>query len=534
MNGVKPGITANSDVLSDDRSLGINRTTVNHASLFSELELMNNFYVTPYGGYSYNRQVGEEDSGPLYGLEGNAKNLFISDMFLSSDLKLENEDISPRKNTIRVFNLGIKNIFNPFVDNLIGSGFDQSRKDFYFPADSIISNQFDVANNIESRTETIYFIMDRLNYNRLFDIFSLELFGRLNWRNIDRDTRYRSSDIQSTSVFDTEIEEIGILFESSVYYKSEVTDFGLRINYTERDEKHLTKNLEGIDESFYEQRSEIESRKNNISDRVTLSLFGTVNISETERVWMSIYHSKLVYDTPSETNDDDRDELLSIIRLRYSKFLSPFFETFINAEATGSHIVYLFAGKSANNYRNRVLRLGTGGHYRGAMISSKNNFEVSANYTVYDFEDISSGLRSISFRQFTAADSTKWDLSGTFSLLLNAYLKITDQGDLDWYEFAEKPTRYLRELFLDPKFGLTFDAAFIAIGMRYFALETFNYEGLNRIPDTKFSSVGPLLEIIIQSTSLYLKILGWYEYISTNNIQSQQRANLITEVTWKF
>jgi hypothetical protein len=249
---------------------------------------------------------------------------------------------------------------------------------------------------------------------------------------------------------------------------------------------------------------------------------------------MSIYHSKLVYDTPSETNDDDRDELLSIIRLRYSKFLSPFFETFINAEATGSHIVYLFAGKSANNYRNRVLRLGTGGHYRGAMISSKNNFEVSANYTVYDFEDISSGLRSISFRQFTAADSTKWDLSGTFSLLLNTYLKITDQGDLDWDEFAEKPTRYLRELFLDPKFGLTFDAAFIAIGMRYFALETFNYEGLNRIPDTKFSSVGPLLEIIIQSTSLYLKILGWYEYISTNNIQSQQRANLIAEVTWKF
>ena len=118
--------------------------------------------------------------------------------------------------------------------------------------------------------------------------------------------------------------------------------------------------------------------------------------------------------------------------------------------------------------------------------------------------------------------------------MINAYLKITDQGDLNWDEFAEKPTRYLRELLLDPKFGLTFDTALFALGLRYFTLETFNYDGLSRIPDTKFSSIGPLLEIIVQSTSLYMKILGWYEYISTNNVPNQQRANLIAEVTWKF
>ena len=534
INELKPGLDVKSNILSDDRSFGINQTAVNQAIAFSEMQLADNFIIKPYGGYSNNSQVGEEDNGPLYGIEGTAKNLYLQDLYLSSKLKFENEDISPRKNTIRLFNLAVNNIFNPYMDNLIGSGFSQSRKDFYFVADSITSSQFNVTNNIESRTETIYFILDRLNYNRFLDIFSLEIFGRLNWRDIDRDTRYRSTDVQSGSVFDTDIEELSIALESSVYYKAEIIDAAIRINYLERDEKHVTKRFAGIDESFYEQRSELESRKNNNSGRIILSLFGNIYLSRFDRLGLSFYHSKLKYDTPNTENDDDRDEILSIIRMRYSRFLSPFFEAFINAEATSSHIVYIFASRSANNYRNQVLRLATGGHYRGAVISSKNNFEVSANYTVYDFEDLTSGLRSISFRQFTATDSTQWKLTGTFSFLLNAYITLTDQGDLNWDEFAERPTRYLREILLDPKFGLTFDAVFLAIGMRYFSLETFNYQVLTRIPDTDFSSIGPLTEIIIGSSSLHLRLLGWYEFISANDVPDTERTNLLAEVNWKF
>ena len=534
INQLKPGLDVKSNILSDDRSFGINQTAVNQASAFSELQIADNLVIKPYGGYSNNKQVGEEDNGPLYGIEGTAKSLYLQDLYLSSKLKFENEDISPRKNTIRLFNLSVNNLFNPYVENLVGSGYNQSRKDFYFVADSITSSQFNVTNNIESRTESIYFILDKLNYNRFLDIFSLEIFGRLNWRDIDRDTRYRSTDVQSGSIFDTDIEELSIALESSVYYKIESIDAAIRLNYLERDEKHVTKRFAGIDESFYEQRSEAESRKNNNSGRIILSLFGNVYLSRFDRLGLSFYHSKLKYDTPNTENDDDRDEILSIIRLRYTRFISPFFEAFVNAEATSSHIVYLFASRSANNYRNRVLRLATGGHYRGAVISSKNNFEVSANYTVYDFEDLTSSLRSISFRQFTATDSTQWKLTNKFSFLLNAYVTLTDQGDLNWDEFAERPTRYLREILLDPKFGLTFDAVFLAIGIRYFSLETFNYQGLTRIPDTDFSSIGPLTEIIIGSASLHLRLLGWYEFISANDVPDTERTNLLAEVNWKF
>jgi hypothetical protein len=239
-------------------------------------------------------------------------------------------------------------------------------------------------------------------------------------------------------------------------------------------------------------------------------------------------------------NDDDRDELLSILRLRYSHFLSPFFEAYLNAEGTYSHVVYLFASRSANNNINRVLRLALGGIYKGARFSSLNNFEVTANYTVYDFEDITSSLRSISFRQFTASDSTHLKITNLLSLLVSGYVKLTDQGELDWDDFAERPSRYLEEIYADPKIGFIFDYTFVAFGLRYFSLRTYNYDEKTRIPDTRYLSLGPLFELQIGTNSLYLKLNSWYEFITVTSAAGaasqpgSERLNIILAMNWKF
>ena len=528
------GISAKSNILSDDRQLAINQAAINQAVLFSKLELRDDIFFVPYGGFSDNRQVGENDFGPIYGLEASGRNLDFTGFKVSSSFRFENEDISPRKNLLRFFNLGIVNPFNPEVSNFIQTQFIQSRKDFYFSTDSILSSKFNIENNIEGRTETIFLLQDKLTYNRLFNVFAMELAGRINLRNIDRDTRYRSLDDQNPSVFDTQVDEFIIGLETSIYYNTEFSNAVIRLNYFERDEKHITKRFEGNDENFYEQRSELEASKNNNSSRATISLSGNINISSSDRFSLSLFHSKLKYDTPSSNNDDDRDELLTILRLRYSKFFTPFFQAFINAEGTLSHAVYLFASRSANNNINRVLRLSMGGHYTGAKFSSLNNFEVSANYTVYDFEDIASNLRSISFRQFTATDSTQYKFNRILSFILTAYVKLTDQGELDWNDFAERPERYLQEIFGNPKIGVSFKNAFFALGFRYFSLRTFNYKEKKRIPDTRFLSIGPLFEILIGSNSLYLSVNSWYEFISVNEGADRERLNLILAMNWKF
>jgi len=529
------GISANNTTLSDDRNTLLNKTKINYLTLFSEVQLTKNILISPFGGYSTNIQVGEDDNGAVYGFEGAAKNLSFPDFTINSFFKFRNEDILPRRNLLRYFELSVNNPFNPSVTNLLSGRFSSSRKDFYFPADSIISSTFDIVNNIESRTETNYFAEDKLRYRELFSNVDFEISGTVNWRTIDRDKRYKSAEVQSPSVFDTNIEELILSLGSTLFYRTGSLNSSLSFNFGERDEKHITKRFEGIDESFYEQRSELESRKNNNSTRATIAFNSDYDFSRTDKMVFSLYYNKLRYDTPSEDNDDDRDEILSIARLRYSKNLSPFFQVFINTEATLSHVVYLFASRSSNNNVNRVLRLAAGGYYQGANISSLNTFEVSANYTVYDFEDVSSSLRSISFRQFIATDSSRISLSKRFAFVITGYIKLSEQADLNWGEFAERPTRFLYEFFADPKIMLTYNSTWFGIGIRYFSLNTFKYDELTRIPDTKFLSFGPLVEIMYNVYgALNLLIDGWYEFISINSVPDRERANFIMRLNWNF
>ena len=533
-SGWKQGIAISSNIVSDNRQLGINEATINHIVTLSELSFIRGLILTPYGGYSDNRQVNEIDTGPIYGLEGKLNQLKSDDFDINSMLRFENEDISPRKNTIRYLDLLVTNPFNPNVTNFLAVKFDESRKDFYIFADTLISRQFDVANNIESRTETAFLLQDRLSLTNFLDLFSLDLTGRINFRTIDRDTRYKSTSIQSPSVFDTQVDELGIVVESGLFYRTQSADFGINVNYYERDEKHITKKFEGIPENFYEQRSELEAKKNNNSYRTSISFIGNYYFSRKDQLSLSLFHSKLKYDTPSEQNDDDRDELLSIGRLKYTRYLSPFFQVFTNLEGTLSHLSYLFASRSANNNINHVLRLSAGSYYNGAQFSSLNNFEVSANYTVYDFQDITSSLRSISFRQFTATDSTNYRLTKNLSFIITAYLKLTSQGELDWGNFAERPLRYLQEIFADPKIGIVSEYSLFAVGLRYFSLSTFRYDKTERIPDSDFLSIGPLFEILIGSKMLYLKLNTWYEFISDNTNADRERLNFILAMNWNF
>lgn len=527
------GINGESNLLSDDRQLAINRASINQAILYTETELINDLLIIPFGGYSVNKQVGETDSGPLYGIEGYLRDYYLSEMSLTTGLKFENEDISPRKNTLRYVNLLVKNPFNTDVTNFLNTKFDRSRKDFYIPADSITSTEFNVSKNIESRTETIFSLQDQLFYNQVFKNTYMELSGGFNWRNVDRDKRYKSTSIQSKNIFDSQIEELRLALESAINYKSDFLNSSLRLSFIERDERHKAKNFEGIDRLFFEERSEEEARKNNNSSRAVISLSNDFRLSKNNFISASIFHSKLKYDTPSDQNDDDRDELLTIARLKYTNQLTPYFQMFVTTEGTYSHLVYLYASKSANNYINRVLRLITGGNYFSSDFRTKNTFEVLANYTVYDFEDLTSNLRSISFRQFIASDSTRWQVTPSVSLIIDGYIKITDQGDLNWDEFKERPTRYLSEIFTDPKVGFTFGRLFVALGLRYFTVNTFNYDGLNKIPDTEYKSIGPLVEMDIGTDTLFLKLNSWYEFISDGTTESE-RMNMFAEVNWKF
>jgi hypothetical protein len=529
------GFLGNSSILSDNRSLGINESAVNFATLYSELRPIDNFGLAPFGGYSSNRQIGITDLGPVYGIEGLLEKFLLSDLEINSVLRFKNEDVLPRRNLIRYYGLSVLNNFDKGVSNKIETKFTQSRKDFYL---NYTSNLIELQNSnpeIQSRTETAYLLQDRLFYDQFLNLFSLDLTGGLNWRRIDRDTRFHSIEQISTSTYDTKIEELKLEVDALSRYTSKNLNFTLRANYSERDEKNSPKRSKGISESLFDQQSEREAQKNNNSVRAILALIGSYRISNKDFLTFSLYQSKLKYDTPSPLNDDDRDEILSIIKLGYLSRINPYFSAFINLEGTYNHIVYIYASRSSNNNQNRIIKLKTGGEYDGSVINSFNSFEVSANYTVYDFEELSSNFRSFSFRQFTAIDSTTIYLIDDVSLFNYAYLKLSEIGDFRWNSFTSLPTRFLKELYLEPRFVLNKKNSIFSMGLRFFLLDTYGYVKSDKVLESSYLSIGPTAIIDLQLwQKLDLIFRGYYEFISNTNYPEKEQASLAIQVNWKF
>ncbi|MFC2082139.1 hypothetical protein ACFLQT_00260 [Bacteroidota bacterium] len=533
---LKFGIFFNNDIYTDDRKLSINEASNLRGSLFTKYVPLNNIVIIPYVGYSNNQQIGENDKGFSYGAEVFTRNLKLHDFELNSILKFHNEDISPRKNTMRLINVNVSNVIERTLYNTATVYYNQLRKDFYFETDSLTSARFDVKNNLQSRTESNYYIQDRIFYTPGKGKINLDLQGRVSWRNINRDTRYVIPENVTASSFDSRIEEFKIDLISSAEYKTDSFAGQLRIAISERDEKHFAKQIEGANQIIYDDRVRIESRKNNSSQQAYVALSGQLQLDDKNSLLLSLLHRKLVYDTPSDENFDDRDELLTIFRVLYVRKLSPFFKVFVNLEGSLNHIVYIFAERSSNNNVRRILKLSSGGNYMGEKFQTNNSVEISANYTVYDFEELSATLRSFSFRQFSIRDSSIISLGRNTNFQFTGYLKLSEQGDFKWSDFSSRPLRFLEETYMEPLINYSIMGLTMGIGLRYFSLSTYGYNANhNKVKLSDYTSIGPLTEItLIRTTKLNLRIYGWYEFISTEDNSKRELANLSLRLNWNL
>ena len=526
------GLLASNNILSDSRKIEINSASISNAALFTNYSPISKITISPFLGYSVNRQVGEDDRGVLLGIEGMVDDLDLPGSRINADFRYRDEDISPRKNTLRNLTFLAASAFDENVTNNFGFKFYQTRKDFYYAADPATITAFNIINNIQSRTETGYLAEDRLYYNHVLQYLSLDFLGRINYRSIDRNTNYKNP---ATSTFDTKINELKLEFESNTVITTEKFTGIVRVNYSERDEKNLAKDYAGSNETQYNLESQLEAIKNNTTNRGSLTLSGTYSFSISDRLFFSLFQNKLRYDTPSAANFDTRDEVLSMARFKFSHVFTPFFTGFVNFEGTYSHVVYIFSQNSSNNNINRVYRFSSGGEYMGKYLTSLNIFEVSANYTVYDFEDINPNYRSFSFRQFNAVDSTTLFLNRNFYISHYGYVKLSEQGDLRWASFSTKPTRYLEEIYSEPKLNYVISKITVGGGMRLFELNTFTYQVKLRVPESQYVSLGPVAELsLIVDTSLFFRFYGYYEFISVNSISRRKQASFTIQTMWNF
>jgi len=529
------GVLTQNSIYSNDRKIAINEASNLYSTIYTKISPIDQLKIVPYGGYSINKQVNEDDRGAIYGGNITLDRYKYSDFQISSKLKIQNEDISPRKNSHQIASVQIKNDLDYAITNIIIADYSNTRKDFYFDTDSTTAQMFNISRNIQSRTEKKYYFEERI-YNSRFssDIF-FDLSGKISLRDIDRETKFKNLSDIGISSFDTRIEEFRIDLFGTTEYRTESFFGKIRIDYSEKEEKHSAKNLEKANPIIYEQRSEQEKKKNSAAEYTTISALGNYLISKNDNISFSILQRKLVYNTPSEENFDDRDELLSIVRLTYNRDFNHLFNFFINMEGSYNHIVYVFAERSSNNNIRRILKLSSGGEFDGSNLYSRNIFEVSANYTTYDFEDINPNSRSFSFRQFSAKDSTSLNFYNNVFFDFNGYVKLSEQGEFDWKSFANNPDRFLAEFYLEPMFKIKTDNVSMGVGLRVFSLQTFGYNSNNvKYLSNKYSSVGPITNFRLILPNLTLQLYGWYEFIKNEKNIERELANLTLSVNWNL
>ncbi|MEW6652079.1 MAG: hypothetical protein AB1394_01285 [Bacteroidota bacterium] len=532
----KVGLHFNNNIYSDDRNIGLNKASLLTSSVFVKYMPAEKIQITPFAGFEQNNQIGVRDVGVIYGAEANIDRYETGDFEINSIFKIHNENISPRKNSLSLFSFDLKNDFEENFTNTISAYYSQQRRDFYFPADQATANEFDITNNIQSRTESSYFIQDRIRFLPHDSPFLFDLQGRIAWRGIDRETRYISAKSVANTNYDTKIEEFKLEFASLAEYTSNEFLLSLRFSFSEKDEKHQPVRYDGLSAIIFEQKERLEDQKNNTSQLANLSLSGMWSLSRNDKVIFNIFHRKLKYDTPGIENFDDRDELLSIGRIRYEHQFNSFFKAFVNLESSLNKTIYIFAERSANNNIKRTLKLSSGAFFQTGKLTSMNSAEVSANYTVFDYEELNPNFRSYSFRQFAFRDSSQFIFNKTTKMLLAGYVKLSEQGDFKWSTFSGKPQRYLQEIFAEPKINYDYFGFILGIGARYFSLSTFNIKnGTIKTKASNYESIGPLAELtFIIDGRISLKFLGWIEYIKAEDNTTREMASLSIRMNYQF
>ncbi len=527
---------------SDDKNIRLRVTGSNN--VFGELAYKDNFKnaflrSSIQAGYRFDKQADEFNKGiDAYG-ELELTNLELNSYLFEGELKAGYEDLNPRRNNIIYTRAYVdKSFSNDKAKNEFEGSFSRTRKDFYFPADLSTTSQFGVNNNIEKRTEYIASAYDRFDYSisekLLFYMTVLPYYKSVTKENLYIPV-YTTI---SPSLYDTKVQQLSLSGDAALRLEFDKLSCQLKLSYNERDEQFLVINKDRIPQNFIKDKEELEASKDNHSSLFKMNASLYYDITVKNRIEFTGSASLYRYDTPAESNYDDRDELDFIVYIahRYNNLTNLQITT--SADLNLYHTVYIFPQKSANNNWNRVLRLTSRSIFEPSeRFRTVNTISVTANYTVYDFEDLVSTVKSYSFRQFNVKDSTRIMIWGDLGIDLCGEIKLYDRGELNWKAFSMKPLNYFEDRYINVSLIFINENNFLfSGGYKYFEQRKFNYLNGEKIFDTFVRTQGPFTRLrFYLKDSSFLELVSSYDYYRySNSSQNSSNGNIYINALFNF
>ncbi|NQV30524.1 MAG: hypothetical protein HQ508_06525 [Candidatus Marinimicrobia bacterium] len=177
---------------------------------------------------------------------------------------------------------------------------------------------------------------------------------------------------------------------------------------------------------FYQLRQEIEWQNQGLSDSLSWSML----------------LSRLEYDTPDTTNDDDRDEWRLNTELRFAWQPSPFYTLDIGAKLGMFHLIYLFNTRSSENNWNRNLVLWSGFSWHRNAWEGAGRARIRSNYFDYDYDDFfieyDQPTRSFVHRSLDIQKQLSYRFSRRWSITSKVAARWEDEGKLHWKSFVQQ------------------------------------------------------------------------------------------------
>jgi hypothetical protein len=256
------------------------------------------------------------------------------------------------------------------------------------------------------------------------------------------------------------------------------------------------------------------------------------------RVELTGSASILKYDTQSDVNYDDRDELGYLVYLahRFNNLRGLILVTSVDMNLY--HTVYIYSQKSSNNNWNRVLRFTSKSYFEpGEGFRNIGTFSVLANYTVYDFEDIISSVKSYSFRQMNLKDSMIVKFTRHLGADIYGELKYYERGELNWGEFSQRPVNYYEDKIINSELNYFFNKFItISAGYRYFEQKRFNYINGERVFDNFVRTTGPFASVrVAWKRNSALELHTSYDYYRYGDgSPGSENGNVYLNASWNF
>jgi hypothetical protein len=536
---VNAGIGAQSRILSDDRSFETNKNTNNFFFTNLVYKVFDDVLIDTKVGLRNEDQIGEVNNGPSGIMEVFANNLNIENYISNGRLTLFYEELSAKRNNNFELDANIYKRFSEESDNLGFIKIFSRRNDFFFPASSGMKNLFNITNNVESRNEDYLYAGDFLNYNLSNSLF-ITIGGNYLHKNISREYKYKppSSIILFENIYDSKILENNLEIISKLNAVMKNIFATVKLSYIERSETHSLINTEGINASQLNELQRAERNKNNNSRRNSLDADIFYYFSNSNLFTFQSSSSILYYDTDSELNSDDRDELQLVYSLShiYDNLVNFSLKTTFDLNLSKLH--YLSSQRSANNYSNRVYKLTSTSYFKPVKnLFTKNTFQVLANYTVFDFEDIVSQVQSFIYRQMSFRDTTIYNITEKLSFDFYSEVKLYEQGQYNDRDFSLRPVNFFIDQFYFGEFGyLLNDFIKLSAGYKFFEQRRFEYEHNERVLKSKFNTSGVLgkLSLFINQNSL-ISIIGGVDFLRYDNSSLNSSAgNLQMMVQWNM